>query len=98
MKQLRILVADDHSIVRKGISQIISETENMHVVCEAENGNQVLELLDNEEIHVVVLDINMPDKNGLETLKEIKEKRPNLPVLILSMYEEDLYALTITHK
>jgi DNA-binding NarL/FixJ family response regulator len=95
MSQLKILIADDHSIVRKGISQIISETENMEVVFEAENGNQVLEALDNQEVHVVVLDINMPEKNGLETLKEIKEKRPSLPVLILSMYEEDLYAIRV---
>jgi DNA-binding NarL/FixJ family response regulator len=89
----KILIADDHAVVRKGICHIISETANMIVAGEAANGYEVNEKIESEEFDVVLLDIALPGKNGIETLKEIKRKKPKLPVLILSMYPEDQYAL-----
>ncbi len=89
----KILVADDHAVVRKGIRHILSETTDMIVAGEAANGYEVNEKVENEEFDVVLLDISLPGKNGIETLKEIKRKKPKLPVLILSIYPEDQYAL-----
>jgi two-component system invasion response regulator UvrY len=89
----KILIADDHAVVRKGIAQIISETANMIVAGEAANGYEVNEKVENEEFDAILLDIALPGKNGIETLKEIKRKKPKLPVLILSMYPEDQYAV-----
>ena len=92
---IKILIADDHSIVRAGLKQIISEISDMTIVDEAANGNEVLEKIRMNDYSVVVLDIAMPGKSGLEALKEIKNERPGLPVLILSMYPEDQYAIRV---
>lgn len=90
---IRILVADDHSVVRKGIMQIISEVEEIKVVGEASNGFQVMEMATPEFCDVVLLDVSMPGKNGLEVLKELKSLYPSINVLMLSMYPEEQYAL-----
>ena len=90
-----ILIADDHAVVREGIKQILSGTSDMVVAAEASNGNEVMDKLSKNEIHLVILDINMPGRNGLDVLRDIKSQRPGLPVLILSMYPEEQYALRV---
>jgi len=89
---INILIADDHSVVREGLKQIISANADMTVLAEASSGNEAIEKLRDNTFSVVILDIAMPGKNGLDTMKEIKLKHPNLPVLILSMYPEEQYA------
>jgi DNA-binding NarL/FixJ family response regulator len=92
---IRVLIADDHAIVREGLKQIVSEPSDMVVADEAENGNDVLEKIFTNEYEVVILDITMPGINGLDALKQIKRQRPKLPILILSMHPEEQYALRV---
>ena len=92
-KKIRILIADDHPIVRAGFKQVLSETPDLVVADEAGNGQEVLEHLKKKKYDVVLLDISMPGKNGLEILKELKTDYPKLPVLILSIYPEEQYAI-----
>ena len=91
--KIKILIADDHAIVREGLKQIVAEEKDILVAGEAENANRLMELLEKENWSLIVLDINMPGKSGLEALKDIKQLYPNLPVLILSMFSEDQYGL-----
>jgi len=89
----KILIADDHAIVREGLKQIMAEEKKMRVAGEAASIAELFSLLNQEDWDIIILDINMPDKSGLEALKEIKEDYPDLPVLILSMYGEDQYGI-----
>ena len=88
---IKVLVADDHEIVRQGLKTIISECLDLSVVGEAENGNQVLKIVKKTKVDVVLLDFDMPGKNGLDTLVELKALYPKLPVMILSIFPEDHY-------
>ena len=90
---IRILVIDDHTIVREGLKQILGEEKDMNVVEEASNGQEALQKIGKSEYDCVLLDISMPGRSGLEVLKDIKALRPKLPVLILSMHSEELYAI-----
>ncbi len=90
---IKVLVADDHTIVRKGIEQIIVETDDIVVADEARNGQEVLEKVLKNDYDLVLLDISMPGKDGLDVLKELKNRRPKLAVLMLSMYPEEQYAV-----
>jgi len=90
---LRILIADDHPVVRQGLRQTIAETSDMVVVDEASNGWEVLSKVRASSYDVVLLDISMPGRSGLDILKELKDERPGLPVLILSIHPEEQYAL-----
>ncbi len=90
---IKLLVADDHAVVRKGIEQIIEETADMAVADHASNGQEVLEKVRRNDYDLVLLDISMPGRDGLEILKELKIQRPNLHVLMLSMYPEEQYAV-----
>lgn len=90
---IKILIADDHAIVREGLKQIVAEESDMKVTGEAANSNELFELLDKDSWEIVVLDINMPGKSGLEALKEMKTRNIKVPVLILSMFSEDQYGL-----
>ncbi|MGB5289228.1 MAG: response regulator transcription factor, partial [Ignavibacteriaceae bacterium] len=92
-EKIKILIADDHAIVREGLKQIVAEEKDILVAGEAENTNKLMELLDKQSWNLIVLDINMPGKSGLEALKDIKQLYPDLPVLILSMFSEDQYGL-----
>lgn len=91
--QIRILIADDHAIVRHGLRQILSDSEGMVVAGEAKNGVQALQMARQGEWDVVLMDVSMPDKNGIDTLKQIKKEYPKLPVLMLSMHPEEQYAI-----
>jgi len=90
---IRVIIADDHAIVRRGFQQIVNETPDMRVVGEASNGQEILEKVRELDCDVLVLDISMPRFSGLESLREIRYLRPDLPVLILSMHSEDQYAI-----
>jgi DNA-binding NarL/FixJ family response regulator len=90
---IRVLVADDHAVVRRGLLQVLEEVPAMIVAGEAATGRQVLQAVQREDYDVLVLDIAMPDGGGLEVLRQLKSLKPDLPVLILSMYSEEQYAL-----
>ena len=92
---IRILIADDHAIVRRGLKHIVSEQPDMTVVGEAENARQVLDLVRTGEWDVIVLDINMPGRSGLEVLRELRREHPKLPVLVLSVHPEDQYGVRV---
>jgi DNA-binding NarL/FixJ family response regulator len=90
---IKILVADDHPMIRRGIKQAITDEADMKVVGEAQTAQQILDLVRTIEWDVVILDVSMPGRNGLEVLKEIKREHPTLPVLILSMHPEEQFAM-----
>jgi DNA-binding NarL/FixJ family response regulator len=90
---MRVLLADDHAVVRRGLQQIIATRGTWKVVGEAASGEELLALLRNVDADVLVLDVSMGDRSGLDLLSSIRELRPNLPVLMLSMYAEEHYAL-----
>jgi DNA-binding NarL/FixJ family response regulator len=90
---IKVFFAEDHTIVREGLKQILADTKDIIVAGEAADGDEALARIREEDYDVVVMDISMPGKSGLEVLKELKEIRPGLPVLILSMYPEDVYAV-----
>jgi DNA-binding NarL/FixJ family response regulator len=90
---INVLIADDHAILREGLKTILSETNDIHVYAEASSGKEVLEKVDASCCDVIVLDISMPDGNGLQTLQALRKKGIKIPILILSMHEEDQYAL-----
>jgi DNA-binding NarL/FixJ family response regulator len=90
---IRVLIADDHAIVRQGLRSILADTEDMSVAGEAENGVRALQMARGGDYDVVLMDVNMPDRNGIDTLKLIRKEQPKLPVLMLSMYPEDQYAI-----
>jgi two-component system invasion response regulator UvrY len=92
---IKILIADDHAIVREGLKQILSESPDLVVVAEASTGQEVLEKIGKNDLDLVVLDIAMPGRGGLDILKEIKSQRPRLSVLMLSMYPEEQYAVRV---
>jgi two-component system invasion response regulator UvrY len=90
---LRILIADDHEIVRKGLGKVLAETLQPVKIDEARDGQEALSRILKSELDLVVLDLKMPGKSGLDVLKEIKQHRPKLPVLILSMHPEEQFAI-----
>ncbi|PKN37213.1 MAG: DNA-binding response regulator [Deltaproteobacteria bacterium HGW-Deltaproteobacteria-2] len=90
---IRILVADDHAVVRQGVKQILADEKDMAVKDEAQNGPETLKKVTENEYDVVLLDISMPGRSGLEVLEDIKAQCPKLAVLILSMHPEEQYAV-----
>ena len=90
---IEILLVDDHVIVREGLRRIIDDTTGITISAEASTGQEALELIWKEKYDLVILDISMPGKNGLQTLKEIKKHDAKLPVLMLSMHAEKQYAM-----
>jgi two-component system invasion response regulator UvrY len=92
---IRILIADDHAIVRAGLKQFIAGEKDMVVSGEAADGMETLACVRKDECDVVLLDISMPGKNGIDTLRQLKRSRPDLPVLILSAYSEQQFAVSL---
>lgn len=90
---IKILVADDHTVVREGIKQILTGQDDMLVEGEAGNGQEVINNITKKHFDLILLDISMPGRSGLEILEEIKTIQPKLPVLILSMHPEEQYAV-----
>lgn len=90
---IKILIADDHAIVREGLKQIIADTRDMEVVGEADNGVDAIKQVRKMDCDVLLLDISMPDRSGIEVLKQLRKEVPRLAVLMLSMHREDQYAI-----
>lgn len=90
---IRIIIADDHEIVRAGLRQIIADDHDLQVAGEAADGQALLELVRREQYDIVLLDMSMPGRSGLEILKQLRQEKPALPVLILSMHPEEQYAI-----
>lgn len=90
---IRVLIADDHAIVRQGLRQILSDTPDLIVAGEASDGIEVTRMVRDGVWHVVLMDVSMPDRNGIDALKLIKKEFPRLPILVLSMHPEEHYAV-----
>lgn len=90
---LSVLIADDHAIVRKGMRQILSTTNDIILSAEATDGTEMLSMIRKQKFDVILMDISMPGINALDALKQLRAEYPSLPVLILSMYPEEQYAM-----
>ncbi|WP_256079162.1 response regulator transcription factor [Massilia sp. YIM B04103] len=90
---IKVFIADDHAIVREGLKQILADTKDIVVAGEAENGLDAVKLFRKSGCQVLLLDISMPDRSGIEVLKQVKKEKPELAVLMLSMHREDQYAI-----
>jgi DNA-binding NarL/FixJ family response regulator len=88
-----VLIADDHAIIRDGLRKILADTQDLVVLGEAANGSAVMEQVRARDWDLLVLDISMPGRNGLELIKLVKAERPRLPILIFSMHPEEQYAV-----
>ena len=93
MNKIEILIADDHAIIRDGLKQIFSDTDDIVVAGEAANGHEVMARVRSRDWDALVLDMSMPGKNGFDLIRQIKTEKPALPILILSMHGEEQYAL-----
>ncbi len=91
----KILIADDHSIVRRGLKELLMDAFPFTVIEEVEDGESLLKKVLKEHWDIVISDISMPGRSGLEILQEIKKYQPKLPVLIMSMHSEDQYAIRV---
>ncbi|SFI41336.1 two component transcriptional regulator, LuxR family [Collimonas sp. OK307] len=91
----KILVVDDHAVVRAGVQYFIADIPDMEIAGEAANAQEAIRLIRSNEYDIVLLDIAMPDKSGVEVLKQIKREKPALPVLMLSMHPESRYAVQV---
>src|SRR6201996_7394850 len=89
----KIIIADDHAVVRTGLQVILDETHDLSIKAEARSGDELLEQLEAEDYDLVILDINMPGRDALDVLIEIKAERPSLPVVIFSMNPDEVYAI-----
>lgn len=92
---IRVIIADDHPIVRAGLKQIILEDDGIIVAGEASSGAKLLEKVRREKYDVVLLDLTMPGMNGIDALKQLKSEKPHLPVIILTIHPESQYALRL---
>jgi DNA-binding NarL/FixJ family response regulator len=90
---IRVLIADDHDILRAGLKAILAEAGDIVVAGEAANGAETLARLRERRWDAVVLDLNMPERGGIELIKRVKSEFPRLPILVLSMYKENIYAV-----
>ncbi|WP_319242249.1 response regulator transcription factor [uncultured Propionivibrio sp.] len=93
MEKRRVLLADDHAIIRDGVRQILSDTEDLEVAGEAANGIEVMQRIREGVWHVLVLDISMPGRGGIELIRMIRDERHDVPILVLSMHQEEQYAV-----
>ncbi len=96
-QKIQVMIADDHEIVREGLIHVVSKTDDIEVIGQAENGKEIIEKLESREPDVLLLDLEMPEKNGWEALKFCQERFPNLEVLILSVYPESFYGVRLIH-
>jgi DNA-binding NarL/FixJ family response regulator len=89
----RIAIADDHAIVREGLKRIVAEAPELQVVDEAADGNEVMRIVREHDFEVLVLDLSMPGRSGMELIKLVKAEKPKLRILVLSMHQELQYAV-----
>lgn len=89
---IKVLVADDHAVVRQGICSLIDMTPDMEVIAQAADGKQVLSAIQNQDVSLLVVDLNMPGLNGIELIRKVRDTRPDLPMLVFSMLTESQVA------
>ena len=89
---IKILIADDHTMMREGLKQILGGYSDIQIAGEAANGLETLGKIRQLELDVLLLDLDMPGRSGTELIKQIKDEKPKLPILVLSMHKEDIYA------
>lgn len=92
---IRILIVDDHAILRAGLKTLLSEYPDMAVTGEAGSGAEAVQMVQQADYDIVLLDVTMPEMNGVDALKQIRRYRPSLPVLMLSMHPEEQYAINL---
>ena len=92
---MRVLIVDDHAVVRRGLQQILSDEYTEIVFGEASNATEAMEMVDRKKWDVIILDISMPGRSGLDVLKEIRREQPSVPVLVLSIHPEDQFATRV---
>ncbi len=92
---MKVLIAEDHPVVRRGVKQILSEDLNLNQFGEARNAKEVFENVSKKKWDILILDINLPDMNGLEILRQLKKMQPDLPVLVLTIFDEDQIAIRV---
>lgn len=92
-KNIKVLIADDHAIFRHGLKQILADTKDIDVAAEAENGRDAIQLFRSHDCDVLLLDISLPDRSGIEVLNQVRKESPAVAVLMLSMHREELYAV-----
>ena len=92
-KKIKIIIADDHPLFRRGLKHALEETSDIEVIGESCNGEDLLSLIRDSKPNIILLDIAMPGKSGLDLLKQLKNEHPKLPILILSVYPEEQYAI-----
>lgn len=85
---ISIIIADDHAIVREGLKRIVSSADGLALVAEAKDGNEVMQQVRTDAFDVLVLDISMPGRSGMETIKLVRAERPSVRILVLSMHQE----------
>jgi DNA-binding NarL/FixJ family response regulator len=90
---IRVLLADDHAIVRAGLKEILANTGDITVAAEATNGQEVMERIRGHDYDVAVLDMSMPGRSGIELIKQVKDEKPKLRILVLTMHSEEQYAV-----
>ncbi|MFH1934042.1 MAG: response regulator transcription factor [Pseudomonadota bacterium] len=89
---IKVIIVDDHPVIRRGLKQIIGDEPDMEVVGEAENARECFSLVRKTDCSLIVLDINLPDRSGFDVLIQLKSEKPNLPILILSVHPENKFA------
>ena len=90
---IKVLIADDHTLVRKGLKQILLDAKDIQHVDEAKDGKETINKVNKQDYDLVVLDISLPGRSGIDVLKQLKCSKPGLPILILSMHPEEQYAV-----
>lgn len=90
---IHVMIADDHAIVRQGLKQILNETDDIRVTGEAETGFQAIKIARQDDFDVTLLDISLPDRSGIDVMKQIRKDKPNLAILVLSMHNEHEFAI-----
>src|SRR4051794_859057 len=87
-----VLIVDDHKILRQGLAKLINQEKDLHVCGETENAQQALDAIETLKPDVILVDISLPGMNGIEFIKNVKARNPDLPMVVLSMHDESLYA------
>lgn len=91
---IKLLLADDHAVVRKGLQLFIGYEDNLQLIAEASDGEELLDMIRNNEADILLLDLDMPKMNGITALRKIKEMAPDLKIIILTMHPQDIYGKT----
>ena len=92
-EKIKVIIADDHPLFRRGLKNAFSETPDIEVVDEAENGDDLLKKISGSNLNVILMDVAMPGKTGLDLLKQLRDEQPKLPILVLTVYPEEHYAV-----